>query len=150
MWTHGCMFEFGQISQQLRDLNARETQIAELQQRVDLFREKYGTYSEKLEQARMDQALEAERISNVNVVQPPSYVAKAVSPRKGLTLIAAFLFGSVGAVCFAFLKEFWDAPDLVGHAAATANVAPVPVADTADGVSSAVENVEQLVESARY
>lgn len=143
--------QFAQIKTQLQTLNARETQIAELQQRVDLFRDKYTTYSEKLEQARIDQALESERISNVNVVQPPSFVAKPVSPRKALTLIIGFLFASAGSVCFALLTEYWRRP--LSDSSAAAAAAPSVKASSApgtQGIAASVSEVEQLVETARY
>ena len=54
------------------------------------FRNKYTTYSDKYEQARIDQALRKEKIFNVSVVPPPGFVVKVVSLRKVLTLIAAF------------------------------------------------------------
>lgn len=141
--------QFGQIKTQLQALNASETQIAELQQRVDLFRDKYTTYSEKLEQARVDQALETERISNVNLVQPPTLVAKAVSPRKGLTLIAGFLFASVGAVCLALLTEYWNQPYpdqviITGPAQATGRV----TSSFSDIIRDSASEAEQPVEAA--
>ena len=104
----GLSTQFDSLTAKLKSLNAQETKIAELQQQTDLFREKYNTYSESLEQSRMDLALEEGLISNVSVVQPPTFVPKPVSPKKAITLIVGFMFGCVGAVCFAFLSEYLE------------------------------------------
>ncbi|MEO2020057.1 MAG: hypothetical protein ABGZ53_37475 [Fuerstiella sp.] len=136
---------------QLRALNGKEISIVEMQQRVDLYREKFTAYSEKHEQSRIDQALETERFSNVKLVQPPTFVAKPVSPQKALTLIAGFLFASVGALALAFLSEILDTfgrhqpvmaqpsdPD-----STNAQHAPENVAD-------AITKTERLVEQVQY
>ena len=82
----------------LQELNAREAEIDRLQRETDLLAGKYAEYSERLEQARMNRALSAERLTNVNVVQPPTLVFKPVSPNKPVALVAAFLLACVGAV----------------------------------------------------
>ena len=63
---------------------------------------------DKLEQARIDQELATGRISNVNVVQPATLVAKPSNPRVPLILLAGLLLASVGGVCVAFAAEFLD------------------------------------------
>ena len=94
------------VQEQVKSLNASETEIAQLQTRVDLLLDKYNAYSEKLEQARIDQALEDELISNINVVQPPTFVTQPVSPRKALVLVLGFLFATTGAISLAFFTEY--------------------------------------------
>ena len=88
----------------LRALNAREAEIVRLQQETDLLAAKYREYAERLEQARLDRELAAERITNVNVVQPPTFVLKPVSPKKPLVLVAAVALGCVGAGAIGFLS----------------------------------------------
>ncbi len=94
--------------ERLWNLNEQEGHIEELQQKVTLLKTNYGEYSQKLEQARIDRDLENERISNVNVVQAPTFNRKPVSPRKSLVLIAGFLVAVAVAFAIAFIKEFFD------------------------------------------
>ena len=80
-----------QAEEKLKPLNDHALDIAQLQRQVDILEDKYRIHSEKLEQARVDEALEVERISNVNVVQPATFVEKPVSPRKLLTLMVGLV-----------------------------------------------------------
>jgi uncharacterized protein involved in exopolysaccharide biosynthesis len=98
-----------QIAQQrLRQLNQDEVQIVELQRHVDRLEASYKSYLENREQARIDQALESGRISNVNVAQSPSFVAKPASPKPALTLVLGFIAALSGAIGLALLSEFLD------------------------------------------
>ncbi|WP_171190015.1 GumC family protein, partial [Alienimonas chondri] len=94
----------------LRTLNGREAEVNRLQGEVALLAAKYTEYSERLEQARLDRDIAAERITNVNVVQPPTFVLKPVSPRKPLVLAAAFVLGCVGAGAIGLLNLPTDRP----------------------------------------
>jgi len=100
--------EYEQLMAQLRELNANEGRIAELGQNVELLQAAHREYSEKLEQARIDWALGEERISNVNVVQPPTYVTKAVSPKKRLIGFLGLIVAGIGSIGIAYLYEFLD------------------------------------------
>ena len=94
--------------QALRCLNENGLRLTALQREVDLQAARYRKYSENLEQARIDRALEDERISNINVVQPATYDAKPVKPRTTLLLAAGFLLALTGSLGLAWLAERWD------------------------------------------
>jgi uncharacterized protein involved in exopolysaccharide biosynthesis len=66
----------------LKQLNECEVQLDELERRRTLARTNFFQYAEALEQARMDEALDAERISNVNQAQAATFSEKPVSPSK--------------------------------------------------------------------
>ena len=68
------------VMSRLETLNASEGEIQRLEKQTETLQAGLKTYVEKTEQARIHQALEAERISNVNIVQPPSLSAKSNSP----------------------------------------------------------------------
>ncbi|GAB4140276.1 MAG: hypothetical protein Tsb009_09540 [Planctomycetaceae bacterium] len=95
-----------QLYAQLEKLNAEEGRIARLTQDVELLRASHRSYSERLEQARIDAALGEQRISNVNVVQPPTYITKPVSPKKRIVVLLGAFVAAVGAVGVAFLAEY--------------------------------------------
>ena len=138
------------LSEKLNTLNGEEARMAELQQQANLFRDKYRTYSEKLEQARMDQALESEQISNVNVVQPPTFVAKPVSPQKAIVLVLGFLFSCFGAVCYGLLKEFMPALRETFDATAPGPVpGERPISAAGGDVVGTMAEMRDLVDQAR-
>ncbi len=97
------------VQTELVALNSHEVELAALQRNVDLAQANYRVYAEKLEQARIDEALEEDHISNVNVVQPPSYIRKPASPKKLLVLAGGLIFGVLGGVTIALIAETFDA-----------------------------------------
>lgn len=102
--------QMAQLRDRTRLLNERELQIANLDQEVTLCKTNYATYSEKSEQSRIDAALQNERITNVNVIQPANLVGKPVSPQKLVLLIAGVLGGLMLAVGIALLAEYLASP----------------------------------------
>ncbi len=94
--------------QQLRQLNDNELRVDELERRVTLASDNFQTYSEKLEQTRIDQALENQRISNVSVWQPANHLSDPVSPSKTLILALGLIIATFGAYGTAMLAEQWD------------------------------------------
>lgn len=95
---------------QWKALNDRDLQIAELQREVEFCEASYQKYATNFEQTRIDQALEQEKISNINVLQPATYEAKPVSPRKLVNLALGFLVGIFGGTLLALLADSRDRP----------------------------------------
>ena len=80
--------------QQLMRLNDQETQIARLQREIDLETANYKKYSENLELSRINEELAVKDISNLNVLQSPSFSTTPTKPKRVLNLA----MGLVGAV----------------------------------------------------
>ncbi len=100
--------QLAQLQERGRSLNEHEAQIVNLEQEVQLCKNNYATYSEKSEQSRIDAALQSERITNVNVVQPADLVTKPVSPNKIAVLALGVLGGLALGIGIAMLIEFFD------------------------------------------
>lgn len=94
--------------QDLTQINRDEIIVTELEREVALKEAAYRQYAEKLEQARIDEALEERRISNVNVVQPPTYAVKPVRPRKAFTLLAGLVASLCAALAWPLVAEWFD------------------------------------------
>ncbi len=92
----------------MRDLNRNAIEFAKLQHSVDIARTEQLAYAQKREQARINQELENDRISNINIVQAATFESKPTSPRKGLTILIGLLAGIAGAVGIAYLTEWND------------------------------------------
>lgn len=99
--------QLAQMHDRVRFLNDHESQIAKLEQEVSLCKANYNTYSEKSEQSRIDAALQNERITNVNVIQPANLIAKPVTPKKLLLLAAGVIGGLALGVGVALFAEFF-------------------------------------------
>jgi uncharacterized protein involved in exopolysaccharide biosynthesis len=100
--------QFEAVQTKIRALNDDELRITDLSLKAKVLEESYLKYATNREQARIDSALETGRVSNVNVVQPPSYVAKASSPLAKMTLAMGFLVALAGAVLVALVAEYFD------------------------------------------
>jgi polysaccharide biosynthesis protein PslE len=100
--------QLAQMRDRVRSLNEHESQISKLEQEVSLCKTNYTTYSEKSEQSRIDAALQNERITNVNVIQPANLIAKPVSPRKIVLLAAGILGGLALGIGVALVAEFYS------------------------------------------
>jgi uncharacterized protein involved in exopolysaccharide biosynthesis len=100
--------EHKQLLTQIEDLNKHELDIVELERRVKLLDANYETYAKGVEQSRIDDALKAEGISNLSVIQTPSFVPKPTMPKTGLTLIAALLAAIGGAFGVVLLSDHLD------------------------------------------
>jgi polysaccharide biosynthesis protein PslE len=96
--------ELVRLRGELAAFNAHDLEVARLQREVDLCAGSYRKYAESLEQARIDEALEDQRISNISVVQPATFDALPVRPKVAMNLLlglAAALSGAVGAAYWA-------------------------------------------------
>jgi uncharacterized protein involved in exopolysaccharide biosynthesis len=91
----------------LKGFTADEMQVNRLQRRFDLEVSQHRKYAENLEQARIDQALQTERISNISVVQPASYDVGPLRPRWSVNLGFGLLLALTGSIGIALLAEQW-------------------------------------------
>jgi len=97
-----------QLQNELRKLNGEEIKIAELQRTVDLAETRYREYATKLEQARINRSLDEERISSLSVVQPASYVAKSLGPRRLHVLALGFFVAVGGGLGLALVLAYFN------------------------------------------
>ncbi len=97
-----------QARDSLRLLNDAEIKTVRLQRDISLLADSYNRYSTKLEEARIDQALKGEKISNISIVQaatlPVAPIGLGRLVRLGLGLILAL----IGGLGFAFFCEYLD------------------------------------------
>lgn len=91
-----------------KDILRQAVEINRLEEDIRLQDLNFQKYSEKTEQARINQALERERISNISFVQLPTMPIKHIRPRRKLNMIAGFLLGVLGAIGLAYLADMLD------------------------------------------
>jgi uncharacterized protein involved in exopolysaccharide biosynthesis len=84
--------------EQLVALNNQELQIERLEREIELAKINYKRYAENLEQSRIDAELETRNISNLNVLQPPTYSITPTRPRRALNLSLGLIGAMVSSV----------------------------------------------------
>ena len=97
-----------EILDEIRQLNQHTIELEQLERDVQLAHNKYITYSENLEEARVDQELRANSISSVNIAQQATLQEKPVAPSKPLVGICGLLLAFAGSVALAFLSAQFD------------------------------------------
>lgn len=93
---------------ELRTLNDSGIKIKALMREIGIQEENYRKYSGNLEQARIDQALQTGRISNISVVQPATLPIRPYRPQKALQLLLGVLLGVFGGIGLVFFCAYLD------------------------------------------
>jgi polysaccharide biosynthesis protein PslE len=93
------------LRDELLKLNEGEIQVSRSEVKLRHAEARYLAYATKTEDARIDNALLKDKISNVQVIQPASMVALPVGPQKTSILLLALVFGLVGGVATALLSH---------------------------------------------
>ncbi len=93
---------------ELKTLNDNSVKFANLTREIEIQDGNYRKYSENLEQARVDEALETGKISNINVVQPATLPMRPVRPNRALNLMLGLLVGILGGITIALVSEYMD------------------------------------------
>ncbi|MGD9854411.1 MAG: GumC family protein [Planctomycetaceae bacterium] len=113
--SQGVQQSIATLQEQRREVLARldglieqEAELTRLEREAAVLDANYRNHQEKLEEARIIDALQTERISNVNVVQPAPLVERPTSPNKRAIAALALFLGLAGALGVAFLAEALD------------------------------------------
>jgi polysaccharide biosynthesis protein PslE len=96
------------LQQRLATLNTAEVEFSMLKQNVDTIRENHRLYVTKGEEARVSEAMDAERIANVSVIDPPVAPHKPSVPKPFLNFILSVLVGGLAGLSVAFALEYLD------------------------------------------
>lgn len=100
-----------QLSQERERLAAftrNHERVGQLQREVDLLDSQYRRSVESLQRAQIDNALEAERISNISLAQPATFDVKPVRPSVLMNLAIGFTLALTGSIALALLLD-WKA-----------------------------------------
>lgn len=92
----------------LRTLNETEVTMRNLTREINVHETNYLRYSDNLEQARIEQAMEKQRIANINVVQQATLPVRPIRPRKSFNLLAGLCLATFGALTLALLSQYFD------------------------------------------
>jgi len=93
------------VHQDLKQINRDEVMLDELEREVTLARTKFFKYAENREQARIDQALQDQKISSVSIPQVATLAEKPVSPSKVLVGLGALVLAFGGTLSWVAASE---------------------------------------------
>jgi capsular exopolysaccharide synthesis family protein len=94
--------------EKLKTINEADFKITNLRREIDMQQARYQRNSDKLDQARIDHALDQDKISNISVVQSATLPTLPLSQRRTLKLALGILVGILGGIGLAFSFEHVD------------------------------------------
>ena len=77
-----------------------------LKREADTNDKNYRTYVDKLEEARISDDMNRQKMANVSVIQPAAVPAKPVKPKKVLNIILGVILGACAGLGYAFFSEY--------------------------------------------
>jgi LPS O-antigen subunit length determinant protein (WzzB/FepE family) len=94
------------LGEKLTYFNRIELQYNQLKQQAESDRRNYDLYLTRLEESRISDAMDTEKISNISVVEPASIPLRPVNPKPFLNISMAIVFGLLGGLSWAFFCEY--------------------------------------------
>jgi len=87
-------------------INTIELRLKELERDVKLNEENYQLYIKNMEEARISDAMDSQKIANISVIEPAQPPIKPVKPRKLLNILLSIILGGMAALGIAFSSEY--------------------------------------------
>ncbi len=98
-----------ELRERMSNLNTYDIRIKQLERELQLAEANFMSYSEKYEDARVDEALNLSAISNLGIAQEPTFQERPVSPSKFLLALLGIAAMGAGTVALtAFLHTVID------------------------------------------
>jgi len=101
-------YQLEDYRKRLEKLNQVEAELNQLKQEVDANRQNYGLYLNKFEESRISNAMDTEKITNVNLIEPAKTPLEPVGPKVLFNLLLSVLLGAFGGFGLAFFWEYFD------------------------------------------
>ncbi len=95
-------------TQEMDNLNDAQVRFERLNRELRIQRANFSKYSDSLEQARINEALDVQRISNIGIVEPATYSLKPILPKRALDLAMGLFIAVFGSLGLAYFFELQD------------------------------------------
>ncbi|MFH0940401.1 MAG: polysaccharide biosynthesis tyrosine autokinase [Candidatus Omnitrophota bacterium] len=134
-----------QLTQQIKDLNGQirgfsgdELEYGSVIREVEINKKLYAMLKEKLEEARIT---EAQKVSDVSIVDPAVLPTDPVEPNKRMAVLIGALLGLIMGIALAFFLETMDPS--IGTIEDVENVIKVPVLGVVPSIHAELEAKKQ-------
>ncbi len=96
------------LQRQFKDVNENGLVLVKMERKRSALENSYKKFSENLQQARIDQSLKLEKISNITIAQKPTYSLQPIKTMKLTVLFAGLAGGIALALVLAFVLDSFD------------------------------------------
>jgi uncharacterized protein involved in exopolysaccharide biosynthesis len=98
--------QLGQVDREIQSLDLKEKEIKGLNREVSNNDKSYRMYVDKVEEARISDDMNRQKMSNVSVIQAATPPAKPIKPKKALNMVLGIILGVVSGLGYAFFSEY--------------------------------------------
>lgn len=98
--------KLAQVDKEIQSLDLNEIKNQELKREVSNNDKNYRTYVDKLEDARISDDMNRQKMVNVSVIQAATIPAKPIKPKKALNILLGIILGAVSGLGYAFFSEY--------------------------------------------
>ena len=145
----GTMEQAQEIENEVAGLSAMGFKLEELEGRRSVEEEKYRTLQTKVEEARIDGALDPTRMPNIGIVQDPSSPVKSMDATTKKIIIGITASGVILGLGAAFLIEWVvdrrvSRPDQIRTRLQMPLMLSIPYARSKDGISKLIGSTDPL------
>lgn len=93
------------LDKKIAALDMSESNVQNLKREVEINEKNFKTYAERHEDARISDAMNKLKLSNISVIQAAAVPVKPIKPNKMLNILIGGLLGMISALSYAFLSE---------------------------------------------
>jgi uncharacterized protein involved in exopolysaccharide biosynthesis len=96
------------LQREIEQLNSVEFEVNQLKQRIEVDQENYRLYLTKVEESRISDAMDAEKITSVSLISTARPPRDPVFPIMILNILIGIFLGTFGGLMLAFIREYLD------------------------------------------
>lgn len=104
--TASLASQIAAIDAEIREINLRERELQNFKRELAMNEANYQTYVKRLEEARISDEMESQKMANISVLQAATVPTRPVAPDVGKNMLLALLFGAMSGVGLAFASEY--------------------------------------------
>jgi polysaccharide biosynthesis protein PslE len=98
--------QISQLDENIGFLSLREKEYLSLNREMALSEKNYRTYAERMEDARISDQMDEDRLANISVIHEAAPPPEPVSPKKKLNIALGILLGGLSGLTLAFFSEY--------------------------------------------
>lgn len=94
-----------QLDKEIAQLDSNEGQLQNLKRQIAINEKNYRTYADKQEEARMSEAMNRLKLSNISIVQSAEVPVKPLNSSKAVKMVVGVIMGLFSGISCAYLAE---------------------------------------------
>jgi uncharacterized protein involved in exopolysaccharide biosynthesis len=98
--------ELEQLQDRLQDFSELEIELNRLNEEIEAVTDSYKTLNKKLTGARIQNAMDSEKMVNIVVIEKPRVPVKPIKPNKQLRLLVGLILASASSLFYALFREY--------------------------------------------